>query len=157
ACANSALENPTDQLYSEGTDACGDRYNDQPTALSPLFPVDPPRTITLPNDQNRWYTTTTKERICGAVAFNPSLLTEVTYPNGSKYKFRYNRYGELTKIIYPTGSFERFRYDAVPPLTYLGYPIERANRGVVERWVSEDGQNISQHWAYSFLGGVSTQ
>jgi len=154
-CGNSALENPSDALYSQGTDVCGSRYQDQPTSLSPLFPVDAPRTINQPNEQNHWYSTTTKERTCGAQQFNPILLTEVTYPDGSKYKFRYNRYGELSKIIYPTGSYERFSYDSVQPLTFLDYPIDKANRGVVERWISEDGQNISQHWTYAAGGGAT--
>jgi RHS repeat-associated protein len=157
ACDNGALENPTDELSSEGTDACGLRYQDQASTLSPLFPVEAPRTNTEIDQASQWSTVTTKERTCGADTFNPVLLTEVSYPDGSKYKFRYNTYGELTKIIYPTGAYERFRYDTVQPMTYLGYPIERANRGVVERWLSEDGQNVSQHWTYGISGGVSVQ
>jgi RHS repeat-associated protein len=158
ACADSALENPSDILYSVGTDICGNRHQDQPSTLSSLFEVDPPQNVgPLPNDQNIWYDVTNKQRICGAEPFNPVLLTEVAFPDGSKYKFRYNRYGEISKIIFPTGSYERFRYDTVGSLTYLGYPIQQTNRGVVERWISEDGQNVSQHWAYSFSGSVVTQ
>ncbi|MBK6591158.1 MAG: hypothetical protein IPG22_23120 [Acidobacteria bacterium] len=41
-----------------------------------------------------------------AKRFNPVVLAGVDLPNGQKYEFRYNQYGEITKIVYPTGSFE---------------------------------------------------
>jgi RHS repeat-associated protein len=33
------------------------------------------------------------------------------YPNGDRYDFQYNEYGEMTKIIYPTGGYTRYDYD----------------------------------------------
>jgi len=146
-CVDSALENPTDPLYNQGTDTCEDRSQDHPLSPS-LFTVDPPPYMgPQSNEINRWYDITNKIRQCFGL-FNPAVLTEVGLPDGTKYRFRYNRYGEITKIIYPTGAYERFRYDAVAPLTYLDTPFDQANRGVVERWISEDGVTETQHWRY---------
>jgi RHS repeat-associated protein len=144
-CANSALEHPQDSISNQGTDTCQERGVNHPLSPS-LFTVDPDVRDPIFMEGNRYFDVTRITRTCGGM-FNPILLTEIGFPDGTKYQFRYNRFGEMTKIIYPTGGYERFRYEIITPLSYLDYPLERANRGVVERWVSEDGIN-EQHWSY---------
>jgi RHS repeat-associated protein len=84
--------------------------------------------------------------------FNPVVLHEILLPNGTKYTFTFNLYGEIEKIIYPTGGYEKFRYDRIEALDPLNEPYAQANRGVVERWVSPDGSETNlHHWTYSVV------
>jgi RHS repeat-associated protein len=149
SCVNSALENPSDVLLNQGNDTCFDRDIDHPLS-NPLFPADPTYTeqvITQTNPQY-WYQNTYKFRVCGGL-FNPIVLHELKLRDGAKYKFKYNRYGEISKIIYPTGAYERFVYDQVLSLSFASDPpYGYANRGVVERWVSVDGITETQQWKY---------
>ncbi|NOT49502.1 MAG: RHS repeat protein, partial [Acidobacteria bacterium] len=82
--------------------------------------------------------------------FNPKVMTAVTLPNGQKYEFKYNIYGEIEKVIYPTGAYERFLYGQVPvvlPSTSIVY--DQANRGVIKRWLSEKGDGTDELlWEY---------
>jgi len=86
--------------------------------------------------------------------FNPVVLKEMVLPNGKSYRFSYNSYGEMNRIEYPTGAVERFRYEALPPFSFsVGTQqiyYTQGNRGVVERWLSPDGNpSNEQHWQYS--------
>ena len=87
--------------------------------------------------------------------FNPVVLTEIELPNGSKYKFSYNIYGEIEKIIYPTGGEERLTLGAVNPVdpitAQIGsrIPYEEANRGVTERKVYENSSATPSVWTYA--------
>lgn len=99
-----------------------------------------------------------KQRMCASpsgwgqvITFNPVVLSEITQPNGQKYQFKYNEYGEITKIIYPTGGYERFEYSEVPMIgaTTLGI-YSQTNRGVRKRFVSVDGVNETQEWTYGW-------
>ncbi len=67
--------------------------------------------------------------------FDPIVLKEIELPNGKKYVFTYNQYGEIDKIVMPTGGYERFAYGTVPGLSgSLGQSVyEQANRGVKDR------------------------
>jgi len=40
---------------------------------------------------------------------NPLLVSEIELPNGQKYSFKYNSYGELSRAVLPTGGI--FEYD----------------------------------------------
>ncbi|QQS32776.1 MAG: RHS repeat-associated core domain-containing protein [Acidobacteriota bacterium] len=82
--------------------------------------------------------------------FNPLLLSELELPDGRAYRFRYNVYGEIDTIIYPTGAYERFEYDTITGISPMNDPYTQANRGVVKRWVSENGTgNDELLWQYS--------
>jgi RHS repeat-associated protein len=87
------------------------------------------------------------------VRFNPVVLSKITLPNGQKYEFAYNRFGEISKITYPTGSYEKFVYGNVPEVagaTADGV-YSQTNRGVVERTVYEaDGGVPIQKWKYLY-------
>ncbi|MGH9968944.1 MAG: RHS repeat domain-containing protein [Pyrinomonadaceae bacterium] len=84
--------------------------------------------------------------------FNPVVLHQLELPNGSKYIFTYNIYGEIDKIVYPSGGYEKFRYEKIPGLDPLNEPYAQANRGVVERWISPDGSDTNlQHWTYAVV------
>lgn len=88
--------------------------------------------------------------------FDTIVLSEIELPNGAKYKFLYNQYGEITKIIYPTGAYERFRYEQVDALDPLNEPYAQINRGVRERWISPDGNSQNElHWQYISSSGSS--
>ncbi len=93
--------------------------------------------------------------IIEAPRFNRSVLTEVELPNGKKYEFKYNRFGEITKIIYPTGSYETFVYGHIEPISGTdAQAYDQTNRGVVERktyrWNPNGGDGIlEQRWQYS--------
>jgi RHS repeat-associated protein len=76
------------------------------------------------------------------------LLSEIELPNGQKYRFTYNIYGEIDKVYLPTGGYERYEYGQIAPLTDMGSPYLQTNRGVVNRWVSVDGVNETSHWHY---------
>lgn len=88
-------------------------------------------------------------RICEGEFFNPVVLREIVLPNGSKYKFQYNRYGEITKIEYPTGASEKFEFGQVPTLSYRrDFVQDASNRGVLKRWVKEDANASELYWKY---------
>nr|HMS42939.1 hypothetical protein [Pyrinomonadaceae bacterium] len=89
-------------------------------------------------------------QIAVAARFNPTVLAEVELPNGKKYIFKYNRYGEISKIVYPTGSFETFEYDKVDSLAgYQSQLFDQTNRGVTERKVYNASGQLEQRWNYS--------
>ncbi|MBK8150807.1 MAG: hypothetical protein IPK58_22050 [Acidobacteria bacterium] len=153
-CADTILEDPGKELAYEGGDSCQSVVNNNP--LSPaLFSVNPIETITNAPP----YRYVEKDRICSIMPplrpdtggptstphkFNPVVMARVDLPNGQKYEFKYNEYGEITKILYPTGAVERFRYEHIPP---IGATSDPTNRGVVERWLIADG--LTQHWTYA--------
>jgi RHS repeat-associated protein len=91
--------------------------------------------------------------------FNPTVLSEIELPNGKKYVFKYNRYGEISKIIYPTGSYETFEYDYITPLNGgNSQAYDQTNRGVTERRVYQAGSTQpEQRWKYlAELGKTTT-
>ena len=106
-----------------------------------------------PLSPNLFNKSDTNTRICAAVGsspplFNPPVLSEVELPNGSKYVFKYNRFGEITRIEYPTGAYERFEYGEIIPFgTETSITYDQANRGVKKRLVYQDNQLV-QTWSY---------
>ena len=140
-CGESALEDDTQVLAYRGDALCVDGLTG---TFSPALFV------------GEW-----EKQVCGrtrgpnATRFNPAVLTQITLPDGSKYKFKYNIYGEITRIDYPTGAYERFRYDNIAPLGYGTEEVySQTNRGVVERWLSSDGSTADQHWTYEVAEGT---
>jgi RHS repeat-associated protein len=84
--------------------------------------------------------------------FNPVVLSEVILPNGQKYSFTYNVYGEIDKIQLPTGGYHTYEYARIPALdnriSLLVYG--QANRGVIRHSVSESGNASDERtWHYS--------
>ncbi|MFN0278972.1 MAG: RHS repeat domain-containing protein [Pyrinomonadaceae bacterium] len=69
--------------------------------------------------------------------FNPMVLTDIKLPNGAKYEFEYNPFGEIEIIRYPAGGHEKFEYDSVASLAGLGTGYQKANRGVTVSRVYE--------------------
>jgi RHS repeat-associated protein len=88
--------------------------------------------------------------VCGGdQVFNPIVLNEIVLPDGTSYKFTYNVWGEIDKVIYPTGAYERFNYGTINGTSWSGYPYTLANRGVVDKWTSTDGNALNEnHWQY---------
>jgi RHS repeat-associated protein len=135
--------NPSDPLRYTSNQKCISPNNYQDVSPS-LFPFS-----NLPT------------RVCAATdVFDPVVLQEVQLPNGQKYQFKYNVFGEVDKIIYPTGGYERFLYGQVQPIDVdSSYPYDQANRGVLERWVSPSGdgsEESTQHWVYTATYSQST-
>jgi hypothetical protein len=85
--------------------------------------------------------------ICAQGLFDPVVLSEIELPNGRKYIFTYNVWGEIDKVIYPTGGYERFVYATVAPLSTITGVYNEGNRGVIDRYVSVDATEV--HWQYS--------
>lgn len=145
-----ALENPEEELhFSTGTLCFGRTYT------SP-DPNDPYRNIDQYLFMNNGtglracnpFTTDGSNNLVGA-RFNPTVLAEVELPNGQKYGFKYNRYGEISKITYPTGSYEKFKYKVITPLNgFSELAYDQTNRGVYEREVYDSDHNLQQRWQY---------
>ena len=84
------------------------------------------------------------------VLFNPVVLSEVELPNGAKYRFSYNEYGEIDRIDYPTGGYESIHYDKVASLAELGAPYQMSNRGVTLREIYESvNDSTADEWTYT--------
>ena len=86
----------------------------------------------------------------GGSLFNPTVLTEIVFPNGQSYKFSYDIYGELDKVIYPTGGYQRYTYSTVSPPSNLQPPYGQGSRGMTSRIVSASGTGTDEvQWLYS--------
>jgi RHS repeat-associated protein len=84
--------------------------------------------------------------------FNPVVLSEIVLPDGTKYVFTYNEYGEINKIVYPTSAFEKYEYETPtdPGEVNSGEPYLQAERRIKSRKLSVDGSgNDIQEWKYS--------
>src|SRR5262245_22034297 len=86
--------------------------------------------------------------------FNPVVLGELILPNGQKYVFNYNEFGEMTKVTLPTGGYQRYEYAQIPGLdSALADSVYRqANRGVVKHAFCDAGNCTlaqEQTWTYS--------
>lgn len=85
---------------------------------------------------------------------NPVVLKEIVTPEGTKYQFGYNEYGEIEKITHPSGSIEQFTYEAIPQFSY---PVRmqdnriegQGNRGAKEHRInSGDVTAPEMLWQY---------
>jgi len=169
-----ALEDQTEKLYYETKYFCRGNISDNLVTQSNgevLFPgpVPPESGIRLCNSfdlqrnaNGEIILDANGNPIPFATRFNPVVLSEVKLPNGKKYVFKYNRFGEITKITYPTGSYETFAYGYIAPMNGAGSPsYDQTNRGVTEHRVYESNNNLQQMWSYSVnyvwaSGGSST-
>jgi RHS repeat-associated protein len=86
--------------------------------------------------------------------FNPMVLTEIVLPNGAKYEFKYNPFGEIETIHYPAGGHEKFDYDFVASLAGLPTGYQVSNRGVSVSRVYESDSD-SQPITSQFSSAVS--
>lgn len=157
-CGESVLEDPTQVLRYVGPDtALADNIN-----LPALFQGS------QSTNQQTGLTRNYKEKVSGtkfvngvAVRFNPIVLKEAILPDGSKYSFEYNIYGEINSITYPTGAIERFTYGPITPMGYsMGVTYDSANRGVLQRTVYLDEQAVVnqtpyQTWTYEAQDSTS--
>jgi hypothetical protein len=66
--------------------------------------------------------------------FVPVVLHEISLPNGQKYTFNYNNYGELERVVSPTGGVQQFSYTQVRPVSFSfpGGVQAQSSRGVFE-------------------------
>ena len=150
------LEDTSQQLKYVGSEECGVNKWNSNSNQSALFQGTnnvSTSDIIINSVVTGIRTDTTKNHICGHTedVFNPVVLKEVVLPNGSKYEFKYNLYGEITKVIYPTGSVETFIYGEVPPLGFgMDLAYSKVNRGVLERRIYENttSSTPSQVWKY---------
>lgn len=85
-----------------------------------------------------------------AARFNPVVLESVSLPNGTEFRFRYNRFGEVARITYPTGVYEEFDHGPVPPFNGTAeQAFDQGNRGVLERRMYSESGELQQRWIYS--------
>jgi RHS repeat-associated protein len=94
--------------------------------------------------------------------FNPVVLTEVVLPNGTKYKFSYNVYGEIDKVVYPTGAYEKYQIESpdnstpIPDEVASSQPYVQTERRIKSRKLSVNGTgNDTAEWKYSETYGSS--
>ena len=154
SCGESVLENPAQELRYIGSENWGP--NSIENANQPSLFQGRQWTEVNGNVVNNFKEYVTGSRIFGetAIRFNPVVLKELILPDGKKYEFRYNIYGEISKIVYPARSVERFVYDAIPPMGYdMADTFDKSNRGVIERKVYLDEQAAAtdqplQRWQY---------
>jgi hypothetical protein len=73
--------------------------------------------------------------------FNPVVLSEIDLPDGMKYQFTYNVYGEIDKVVYPTNAYEKFEYEKAASSfdTMTQQPYDQAKRRLKSRKLSVDG------------------
>jgi RHS repeat-associated protein len=127
----------------------GDYY----VAGTPSF-NNPPQTLPGPH---LFHTTeniqlTNDYVIASQSPFNPVVLSEIELPNGLKYKFSYNEYGEIAKVVYPTGGFEQYKYGQITTVSSADAPYDQSNRGVISRWVSPTGTGTDRaQWEYGVI------
>ncbi|MEP6849433.1 MAG: hypothetical protein ABI999_11300, partial [Acidobacteriota bacterium] len=138
-----SFENSTTQLKYVGQDTCIS-VGMHPVNGSSLFKnADEYVHIETPDDSSIRYVE--NQRACngaiqGSAHFNPVVMAEFIQPNGQKYTFKYNEYGEITRIDYPTGGYERFEYQVIKSVGEVVDGVyEQANRGVQKKYVSVDG------------------
>jgi RHS repeat-associated protein len=83
--------------------------------------------------------------------FNPVVLSEIDLPNGQKYQFFYDAFGELNKVIYPTGGYQRYEYANIPTIGGVTQPYAEGTRGLTSRWISPTGilSDETPPWRYS--------
>jgi RHS repeat-associated protein len=151
SCGESVLENAAQELRFVGPDTgTGDNVN-----LPSLFQGRQWSVQSSGLIQNYKENVTGGDYVNGvAQRFNPVVLKEAILPDGTKYEFRYNIYGEISRIKYPSGAVERFAYDAIPPMGYdMIDTFDKSNRGVIERKVYPDEQSAvndqpEQSWQY---------
>ncbi len=94
------------------------------------------------------FTSSDPDRICGntGVYFNPVVLSQIELPNGKKYVFTYNIYGEIDKIQLPTGGYERYEFALIPGVDpELTGSYAQSNRGVTKQWVSVKGDGTDEY------------
>ena len=145
--ANSGLTNFSDSIRHLGDRASFDTSTQAPAQRSyndALFH----------SDLDNWSVS-----LASTPKFNPIVLTAVEFPDGRKYEFSYNIYGEIDKIKYPTGSQEEFDYDDVQAISGIaGTPQNDANRGVVQRDAKENPSASAYTWTYAAasenVGGI---
>lgn len=147
------------QLMPMGRDRCTSVLEDEITGNVLFENQDPPTNDPVQNGIKY----IRRQRTClgyglgTSGVFNPVVLGEIELPDGSKYNFEYNSYGEISKIVYPTGGYERFEYGITPAIGFSALEIyTQGNRGVTTRYVSFDGQNETEEWNYSSNGATVT-
>jgi hypothetical protein len=95
--------------------------------------------------------------------FNPVVTSEVELPNGKKYEFKYNEYGDLAQVVLPTGGKIEYDWAAFPGQGTGGFAGVTSNtgaqviRGVIERRTYSDATTLvgKQVMSYSFLAAGS--
>ena len=144
--ANDYLPSPNQPPTNNG----GGNY---PLVVQPAYAEPPSLFITAGPDEGDPATVLGRTQSGGQVGgelFNPMVLTEIVLPNGLRYTFSYNIYGEIDKIVYPTGGYERYEYDVMSGSQTDSQPYNQAERAVKKREVSVSGSgNDLAVWQYS--------
>jgi len=79
---------------------------------------------------------------------NPTVISSVWLPDGRRYQFFYNSYGELARVVLPTGG--AFEYDHTPGSSVYAVDTElEIYRRVVERRVYPDGTTLESKMTIS--------
>ncbi len=85
-------------------------------------------------------------------SLNTTLMTGVVLPDGTKWYFRYDGYGDITYIGLPTGGTISYTWATIYDncAAWMGYVQTVASR------ITYDGTNLNT-WNYSFMNGTGGQ
>lgn len=86
----------------------------------------------------------------GGLTYDPNdMVSALDLPDGRRYQFLYNSYGELARVVLPTGG--AVEYDYTPDTGYLTDGADyQIYRRLTERRVYPDGTNLEGKQVYSF-------
>lgn len=87
--------------------------------------------------------------------FDDVVVSEVVLPDGRKYGFRYNSYGELARVELPTGGAFEYDYQAEPGVISTGNDYEIFRR-VVQKRVYKEGGQLEGVTSFSGCGALPT-
>lgn len=79
------------------------------------------------------------------------VVTQLNLLDGRKFKFKYNRYGELAEVTYPAGGVSKIDYQNFGSGNCDGSGIltPMLGRGVSQRRLYDDGTTLSATWNYT--------
>jgi YD repeat-containing protein len=81
--------------------------------------------------------------------FNPTVASSLWLPDGRRYRFYYNVYGELARVELPTGGALEYDFD------FQGSPYDSLQRRVVERRIYPDGVTLAGKTTYGMASPVT--
>lgn len=88
--------------------------------------------------------------------FNDIVVSEVLLPDGRKYGFRYNSYGELARVELPTGGAFEYDYQAEPGVINSTGDDYEIFRRVVQKRVYRDGVQLEGVTSFSACAPLPT-
>jgi len=123
------------------TDTVGRAINIDPTYTQITYPDESGTATITVNYTN--INLGTSINFCG-VSYNvrdygpTSTISSIVFPNGTRYTFSYDNYGEITRVTYPTGGYTSYDWNSIClPFNPAG-PNVPSNRFITAKHVCRD-------------------